>query len=1116
MPKWLDSVIGGLEIAAGAFMVAGALPGGALLGWNLIGAGISTEVAGIGQLLSKSPLSGATTATKNPIAPWNVIYGRVCHGGTPIFINSFGQNDKWLDMVFAAACHPCEGIYGLLFDRQPVQIDTTAVAPGVPASAYPIINGGTSFTPVQQTVNIAAISRNNDVVTVTLVADIPLLQAGNSIIIQNVTGDETLNGKFPVAQILEQVYEPGTPGTVTFTYLCGGPEVSYSSQGQCKTTWQDYGRKIYIEVLNGTQTLGETFHGMLNGTPYDGDTSNLVGNGTGGADNSLNPWNRYCSGVGKTLVWLRLHYNDGYFANGLPQISFLIQGKNNIKDPRFSPAQVGYTENAALCTADMMSDPTWGFKCDFTNDINQAQLIQAANICDEQVELGAPVTSPPTTENRYRCNGMFDLRQKRGEILQNMLTACAGRITYSNAQYFLWPGKWYPTIVTSAPGYTGQAVINQNCNKVVDGPQANFRMLISGTYPQLKSVANGGQVQNANGYDITFSSDNLAANLLPWEIEYWNPVTGQIIAWVCVSLSNLSDTQFFMNYGNPSIASFQGGSLASVWGPDYNVVLHLENGSALSGADSSGNGNNATAAGGASATTGIIDGAAHFDGSSGALAVPNQMSPDAGSIEAWIHWDPQGGGALYIALGSFAAAGAPEIFAYGLGIHFIGWQFGTGPVRDTGISWESGFQPGTDWWNLVCITWDSAANIVQLLINGVVVDSMPYDPTAFFPSPYYVGGKTGTSNFWPGTVDEVRISSTARTPGWESTRYNNETSPSTFYSISFNTAMAVNSVTPWGPLKWTPYLSGRDLFNAVRGTYIAQANNWQPSDFPPYAQDDIHGYHSGSPEYPSGDANLAFDGGDRRYLNIRLPFTLSSSTAQRIAKIILMRIRQQGSGTLTLNMAGYQQTAIDIVTCTFSFLSWVSKTFEIQKHRLLFMKKRQGSVTVVSLGVSIDVQESDPSIYDWNPATEDLTPQGYPQASLPVVTGPAEPANVLMVVGPGASINEFGGVGQCTILVSWTAPADGFVTNGGRIDAQYQLESSPPGPWIALPSVAPSVTSLIVPNVQAGQSYSVQIRAVNAAGVPSAWVNALTNGSPPSPVITITGVMTQLYLVNGT
>ena len=42
----------------------------------------------------------------------------------------------------------------------------------------------------------------------------------------------------------------------------------------------------------------------------------------------------------------------------------------------------------------------------------------------------------------------------------------------------------------------------------VPSTQSNFTVLVSVTDPALKTVANGGHVANANGYDIGFYADS--------------------------------------------------------------------------------------------------------------------------------------------------------------------------------------------------------------------------------------------------------------------------------------------------------------------------------------------------------------------------------------------------------------------------------------------------------------------------------------------------------------------------------------------------------------------------------------------------------------------------------
>lgn len=435
MPKAIPAIVGGLEIVGGAVAAAFGL---APLAAFLISAGVGTLISGIGTLLSKGPVNGFATTVRNPTSPWKSIYGECATGGTVVYMNMWGDSAKMLDLVVVLAAHPCQSVDELLFDRKRVQLDSAAVAPGAAAGS------GTSFTPVQQTVTIFNISRSNGVVTVVLHANIPYLTAGEQVIIQDVPGDLTLNGKFQVAEILSQVF--GSPGSITFTYISGGIDSTVGAAGHCKTTWQDYGRKVYMEVLLGNQALGETFKGMTLGTPYDGNRGNMVSperpQGLGGNSSPTpNPWTRFCSLQGKTAVFLRLHYNDQYFAGGLPQISFVLHGKNDIIDTRTSPFTIGYTENAALCIADFLNNPTWGYDAAYGSEIPIANLNAAANVCDEQVPL-AVGGIPPITESAYTCNGQFDLSMRRGEILQNLLTSCGGRLTYEGGQFIIWPAAY--------------------------------------------------------------------------------------------------------------------------------------------------------------------------------------------------------------------------------------------------------------------------------------------------------------------------------------------------------------------------------------------------------------------------------------------------------------------------------------------------------------------------------------------------------------------------------------------------------------------------------------------------------------------------------------------------
>src|SRR5205823_6802560 len=60
----------------------------------------------------------------------------------------------------------------------------------------------------------------------------------------------------------------------------------------------------------------------------------------------------------------------------------------------------------------------------------------------------------------------------------------------------------------------------------------NFTVLVNVTDAALKTVANGGHVANANGYDIGFYADSVGTTKLKWEVEKYDGTTGNLIAWV--------------------------------------------------------------------------------------------------------------------------------------------------------------------------------------------------------------------------------------------------------------------------------------------------------------------------------------------------------------------------------------------------------------------------------------------------------------------------------------------------------------------------------------------------------------------------------------------------------
>ena len=82
----------------------------------------------------------------------------------------------------------------------------------------------------------------------------------------------------------------------------------------------------------------------------------------------------------------------------------------------------------------------------------------------------------------------------------------------------------------------------------------NFPVLISLTDTSLRTVANGGRVTNASGFDIIFT--DTSDTQLNHEIESYNATTGVIVMWVKIpTLSYNTDTDIYMYYGNSNIST---------------------------------------------------------------------------------------------------------------------------------------------------------------------------------------------------------------------------------------------------------------------------------------------------------------------------------------------------------------------------------------------------------------------------------------------------------------------------------------------------------------------------------------------------------------------------------
>lgn len=151
---------------------------------------------------------------------------------------------------------------------------------------------------------------------------------------------------------------------------------------------------------------------------------------------------------GVAAIHLRLTYDQSggqdVWPTGLPNITFDVEGKNDIFDLR--TATTGYTENPALCLADYMTHPIYGLGAVIGQEIDEADLIAAANVCDEAVSL-----TGGGSESRYRCNGIVSVDQTPQAIIQALLTAMNGTCAMASGQWHIHAGAYrLPTVAFTA------------------------------------------------------------------------------------------------------------------------------------------------------------------------------------------------------------------------------------------------------------------------------------------------------------------------------------------------------------------------------------------------------------------------------------------------------------------------------------------------------------------------------------------------------------------------------------------------------------------------------------------------------------------------------------------
>jgi hypothetical protein len=300
----------------------------------------------------------------------------------------------------------------------------------------------------------------------------------------------------------------------------------------------------------------------------------------------------------------------------------------------------------------------------------------------------------------------------------------------------------------------------------------------------LRTVANSGFVNNANGYDIGFYPDCSGSGApLKWEMESYSPTTGAIVAHVLrPTLSHTANDTIGMFYGG-SFSSFQS-TASAVWDVNYLGVWHLPNGTTLSANDSTANARHLTINGALGGAAGQIDGGTtKMDGSTQYLSNLSIASPNSITYSLWTNIATAdaayGQGGLYFANGSTASPRILSHMPYSDKVLY--WDYGNATGNDGRVS--TNYASYMDAWTYVTLTYDNSTGVHVIYLNGSQIVSN----THVVANPSLTGiaiGRYGDSSpaYDKRKVDELRLSNIARSGDWTLTEYRNQSAPGTYIS----------------------------------------------------------------------------------------------------------------------------------------------------------------------------------------------------------------------------------------------------------------------------------------------------------------------------------------------
>lgn len=328
----------------------------------------------------------------------------------------------------------------------------------------------------------------------------------------------------------------------------------------------------------------------------------------------------------------------------------------------------------------------------------------------------------------------------------------------------------------------------------------------------VKQVADGGAIRHSDAWDIAITKDDGITSVL-FEIESYNALAGQLAVWVYLDTLHVSQPdQLYLYYGgnvnsDPSDLSFWYQDYLGIWhfGPTFDdsgpASWNLTNFGATSTTSKIGYGidnnsasylsaGNMTSIGGADSLTGSIWVKMDQLNADGALFSKGNWGP---SIPMLFWRDEKGNNS--------GRTNTFSILVYG-------------SSTSKRIEGASNIANDTDWHHVAFTFAAGETDGLRLYIDGEEDPNSPVDVSAISSlltnTESFRIGRSSSTHSLQGIFDEARVSSVVRSSDWIATEFNNQSDPTSFWSIGLEEVISDGLPVNWISQK-ANWLGGRDI-----------------------------------------------------------------------------------------------------------------------------------------------------------------------------------------------------------------------------------------------------------------------------------------------------------------